>query len=270
MPYIRYNMLTNNQQNDYNKNGYVILTDLYTEEEKKLLFNAISEIENWPEEKLKWMKYYEINKTTGQKQLCRTENFIDHHEILRHLLTKKELFDILERLVGESVFIYKDKINFKYPGANGFAAHQDAPAFMAQGQSNHITVLVAIDEATVNNGCLEFVMNNKNIWQNKILLEHNQKGAIKNTENFHWKPVPLKPGDVVIFGSYLPHRSGPNLTNSARKTLYITYNPISEGNKRKQYYEDKRKYFPPDNEKEIGKDYSEGAKIYNLANPIIF
>ena len=30
-----------------------------------------------------------------------------------------------------------------------------------------------------------------------------------------------------------------------------------------------RREFPPENEREAGKDYSEGAKVYNLANPVL-
>jgi 2-aminoethylphosphonate dioxygenase len=48
----------------------------------------------------------------------------------------------------------------------------------------------------------------------------------------------------------------------------LTYNVASEGDVRKKYYEDKRKNFPPDFERESGKDYSKGGEIYNVANPI--
>lgn len=83
-----------------------------------------------------------------------------------------------------------------------------------------------------------------------------------------WTPVTLEPGDVLIFSSWLPHRSGPNRTSKSRRALYVTYNAKVDGDYREKYYEDKRKKFPPKNERELGKDYSEGAKIYNLATPI--
>jgi len=37
--------------------------------------------------------------------------------------------------------------------------------------------------------------------------------------------------------------------------LYVTYNRLSEGDHRRQYYIDKRKSFPPDCEREPGKEY---------------
>jgi 2-aminoethylphosphonate dioxygenase len=83
-----------------------------------------------------------------------------------------------------------------------------------------------------------------------------------------WTTVPLEVGDVLMFSSWLPHRSGTNRTNKSRRALYVTYNAKNEGDYREKYYVDKRQHFPPKNEREEGKDYSEGAKTYNLATPI--
>ncbi len=38
--------------------------------------------------------------------------------------------------------------------------------------------------------------------------------------------------------------------------LYITYNKLSEGDSREQYYTDKRNNYPPDIERDPDKDYS--------------
>ncbi|KAJ2902613.1 hypothetical protein GGI21_004533, partial [Coemansia aciculifera] len=58
-------------------------------------------------------------------------------------------------------------------------------------------------------------------------------------------------------------------SNVSRANLYMTYNPLAEGDKRVEYYADKREKFPPLNEREEGKDYSAGARTYNFANPIL-
>jgi len=68
-------------------------------------------------------------------------------------------------------------------------------------------------------------------------------------------PHPARPGDVAFFDSYVPHRSGPNLTAEPRRVLYVTYNRASEGDHRLRYYADKRKSYPPDCEREPGKQY---------------
>ena len=84
-----------------------------------------------------------------------------------------------------------------------------------------------------------------------------------------WVPLECKAGSIVIFGSYLAHRSGPNESSKSRRLIYLTYNSQNEGDKHDMYYEDKRKLFPPKAEREPGKDYSKGALIYNVGTPII-
>jgi len=70
-----------------------------------------------------------------------------------------------------------------------------------------------------------------------------------------WLAIEAAPGDGVFFDSFVPHRSGPNRTASQRRVLYYTYNRASEGDHLRQYYADKRSSYPPDIEREAGKDY---------------
>src|SRR4029077_5438630 len=72
-------------------------------------------------------------------------------------LYSSQLSRVLESLLGEPAALFKEKINFKLPGGAGFQSHQDAPPFTAFGQSYHVTVMVAVDPSTPENGCLEVV-----------------------------------------------------------------------------------------------------------------
>ncbi len=36
-------------------------------------------------------------------------------------------------------------------------------------------------------------------------------------DQMKWEPVPTKPGDVVFFDSFVPHRSGPNASDLKRR-----------------------------------------------------
>ena len=40
----------------------------------------------------------------------------------------------------------------------------------------------------------------------------------------------------MFFSSFAPHYSGPNLTDQPRRSLYVTYNPASDGQFRHDYY----------------------------------
>ena len=63
----------------------------------------------------------------------------------------------VSELFGEPAVLFKDKINFKLPGGDGFAAHQDAQAGWDVYAPLHITAMIAIDATTAENGSLEML-----------------------------------------------------------------------------------------------------------------
>ena len=44
----------------------------------------------------------------------------------------------------------------------------------------------------------------------------------------------LRPGDVAIFGCFMPHRSDPNTSSRWRRLLYLSYNADSDGGDRRE------------------------------------
>ena len=62
-----------------------------------------------------------------------------------------------QELFGEPAVLFKDKINFKLPGGDGFEAHQDVQAGWRRLARRHITAMVAIDETNAENGSLEML-----------------------------------------------------------------------------------------------------------------
>jgi ectoine hydroxylase-related dioxygenase (phytanoyl-CoA dioxygenase family) len=211
------------------------------------------------------MKWYE--RTAGGKQLCRVEDFVPYHAGLAQLLSNEPLCGVLALLFGERAVLFKEKINFKLPQGAGFAPHQDAPAFASFGQSYHITVMLAVDPCTPENGCLEVVEG----LHGSGLFPQAADGTLHpdwvNAQR--WRPVEMVPGDVLLFDSYLPHRSGPNRSSQPRRALYVTYNRESAGRQRDAYFAHKRHSFPPECERKPGVDYSAYAAQYNLGNPIV-
>lgn len=252
----------------WDENGYLLLKGFFTDIKKTALQDWVSDLEQRPETPGKWMKYFEPSKRKDgpQRLLCRVENFIQYHDGFDELLRGPTLLGIVSELMGEEAVLFKEKINFKLSGGSGFAAHQDAPAFVTFNQKYHITLMVGVDRATPENGCLEVVRGRH---KEGILPQAPDKTLDPAfAETLHCEPVPTEAGDVLLFDSFIPHRSGANLTQTARRALYITYNRKSEGERREDYYADKRRNFPPECERIPGKDYSSGAGIYNVGNPI--
>jgi hypothetical protein len=63
------------------------------------LHTWVDEVRSWPRETGKWMPYDEIN-AQGEKQLMRTECFVDYHDELHKLLRGQDLLSVMGQLAG--------------------------------------------------------------------------------------------------------------------------------------------------------------------------
>ena len=238
---------------DFERDGFLVKRALYDADEMADIARWTDEVASLPETPGKYMMYFEKSLLDNSTRLLnRLENFYPYHDGFKALFDGDKMRGAVSDLLGEPAVLYKDKINFKKPGGDGFKPHQDQQAGWGTYADFFITALVSIDEATVENGCLELVAG------------HHKRGLI-GTEwvplsDDDWRemgiqPYPTKPGDVVFFDSFAPHGSGPNMSGKQRRVLYVTYNRASAGDHRAQYYADKRESYPPDIERDPDKEY---------------
>jgi len=239
---------------NFKRDGFIVVRKMVSPEEITHLSRGIDEIVAWPPRAGKEMKYFEESLLkTGKKILSRFEKFTDFHEGLKELTLADKMTGRVAELLGEPAVLFKDKINFKLPGGGGFKPHQDIQPGWDEYASYFISVLVTIDDSNEQNGCLE------------LAAGHHTRGLIgrkweplegKELEGITFKKYPMKPGDAAFFDCFVPHQSEPNLTGTQRRNIYLTYNRSSEGDQREKYFSDKRKSYPPDFEREAGKEYA--------------
>lgn len=239
--------LTQKQIKHFDDHGFLVLrADEHKLVNPTSLYNWSEEVRNLPRENGKWMPYDEIT-TTGERQIMRTENFVDFHKGFEQLLRGENLTGLLAQLTRDDMLLFKDKINYKMPGGNGFQAHLDAPAYDHIGKIEHTTANLAVDAATIENGCVEVVPGS-----HKMDVKLAEGGRIDESWECSqtWVPVELAPGDLLMFGSHLAHRSAPNRSEKPRASVYATYHNKSDGKDlRAKYYVDRRENFPPDHGK---------------------
>ena len=218
----------------FDANGFVTIRQAFNASEAAQLAGWVEEVGALPPSEEKWMHHFE--RTEQGARLARTENFVSYHPQLGRVLMAGKVPALVGEALGEPVFLYKEKINYKYPGGAGYAAHQDAPAYK---QVNlHATALIAIEPATVDNGCLEFAAGRHA--EGLIGLTADGVLSKESEAELEFNPCEMAPGDVTIFSSYVPHRSSPNLSGKRRALLYLTYNAQNEGYLRDEYYRHKR------------------------------
>ena len=246
-------ILTPEQVAQFNRDGFLVVRGMYSPEETHAISEWTDEVAALPEMPGKYMMYFENSQSDGSRILCRIENFVPYHEGFSKLITARRMRLAVSELFGEEAVLFKDKINFKLPGGDGFREHQDVQAGWDDYAGIHITAMIAIDETNEANGSLEMIagMHNKG-----VLGSMWAPLTDEDTDSAEYVAVHCRPGDAVFFDSFAPHKSQPNNTNQARRVLYITYNKLSEGDSREQYYTDKRRNYPPDIERDPDKDYS--------------
>ena len=243
-------VISDDQIKDFEQNGYLILRQAFDADEMRLIEIWTQEMTALPEETGKhWVFHERSLKGDGADLISRIENIAPFHAGFEELSTV--LKHPVGQLLGEEATLFKEKINFKMSGGDGFKPHQDSQAGWDAYADFFISALVSIDEATVENGCLQMVAG------------HHQRGLFKS-----WQPLseddmvgmdfvhcPTKPGDVVLFDCFAPHASEPNMTGETRRVYYATYNRAADGYHMAQYYADKHKSFPPDIDRDPGKEY---------------
>ena len=246
-------VLSTEQIAQFQRDGYLVVRGMYSPEEISEISTWTDEVANFPEEPGKTMMYFESSRETGSRILCRIENFVPYHDGFRRLITTRRMHQSVGELLGEPAVLFKDKINFKLPGGDGFKEHQDVQAGWNEFADVHITVMVAIDETNRENGSLEIL---PGMHTRGVLGKMWAPLTDEDTGDRPYVAVHCQPGDAVFFDSFAPHRSAPNFTGTPRRVLYITYNKASAGDSRERYYAAKRKSYPPDVERDPNRDYS--------------
>ncbi len=230
-------MITNEHLAAYRRDGFVAVPGFLDPRLVERMTAWVDEVSAWPDSADAWLHHREA--TPAGDRLSRSENFVPYHEGLRELLTTGSIVEAASALLEEPAVLYKEKINYKHPGGGGYAAHQDAPAY--EFVTRHVTCLVAVDAATVANGCLSFAPGRHA--EGLIALDAHGCIAADAAASMAWQPAELEPGDALFFSSFAPHHSPPNTTDVPRRALYLTYNARSEGDHRDRYYADKREAF---------------------------
>jgi 2-aminoethylphosphonate dioxygenase len=135
-----------------------------------------------------------------------------------------------ERIFGEPVELFEDKLNLKLPGGSPYPWHQDWSCCWRAHTDELVTCFVYLDDADEVNGCLQVVPGS-----------HVGKPIhpFKSGGHFEVEPdsiprdrvtsVPLEAGDMICFDSYLLHHSDLNRSSDPRMAIIYTFNPARLG-----------------------------------------
>lgn len=143
--------------------------------------------------------------------------------------------DAVEQLLGEEVYHYHSKMILKDAKVGGaWAWHQDYGYWYQNGvlYPDLCSVMIAVDAATKENGCLEVLKGSHKLGRINHILSGEQAGAdlerveeiAKRLEHVH---VEMNPGDGLFFHSNLLHCSAANKSDKSRWAMICCYNTKS-------------------------------------------
>ncbi len=150
-------------------------------------------------------------------------------EQVKELMVDQRIGEMAAKLAGvDGIRIWHDQALFKRPFANPTAWHLDTP-FWSFADRNALSIWIALDDSTLENGCMYFVpksykqtgFENLGIGKNMgTIFEHYPELARVN-------PVatPLKAGSCTFHNGLTIHGAGPNMTNGFRRAMTCAYMP---------------------------------------------
>jgi phytanoyl-CoA hydroxylase len=149
--------------------------------------------------------------------------------IFEELLGAESLIHgIIRELISDEPVLYQSLALVKPPKIGATKPwHQDNAYFSVTPLESVCGVWIAIDEATVQNGCMHMLRG-----QHKAgAFQHEHKRDceinVRKLDLSTLCPVPLKPGGALFFSGMIPHETPPNRSDSRRRALQFHYRGAS-------------------------------------------
>lgn len=149
--------------------------------------------------------------------------------VLRDMLAHPVITDTLTQIIGPNVKCMQSMFFVKHAGRPGQAWHQDE-TFIPTRDRSMTGVWIALDKASVDNGCLWVIPGSHKrgvIWPTRA---HTSTEFDHTEESFGYPyaeegaiPVELEPGSILFFDGYLLHKSNKNVTENNSRRSYVCH-----------------------------------------------
>lgn len=221
--------LTQEDVEAYNKDGYLVVKNVlapYEVAETHRVIQAIIE-EQRPlgdnATKLEW----EPELVNGQRVPRRIYRPVEQHEVFYRTAVSDKILDRVESLVGPDIQLHTSKLNMKLAKVGSIVDwHQDL-AFLPHTNTDLVVLLIYLDDATMENGCLQVIPG----VHHGDLMDHSKEGIFvgRITEPIPRADLPAPvaceapAGSMILMHYMTPHRSLPNRSERPRQTLIYEY-----------------------------------------------
>ena len=229
--------LTTEQIESYRSSGFLVVENFLSEDEldhwRKTVTKAVKERGGIkiPGKEIKIGEDDGINEDADYfgKVFDQLINLWQTDKGAREIMLDERLGKMAAQLAGvDGIRIWHDQALIKRPWANPTAWHLDTP-FWSFSDRNAISIWVALDNATLENGCLFFIPgSHKQTNFDKITIGRNMDGIfdvypqLKNTMPI---AAPMKAGSCSFHNGLTVHGANANMTSGFRRAMTCAYMP---------------------------------------------
>jgi ectoine hydroxylase-related dioxygenase (phytanoyl-CoA dioxygenase family) len=193
----------------------------------------IDDIQSWGESFLAELPapqraWYVDGGVTARTVLRKLDNPHHHRAAVRELARTPALVEQVEAIIGRGVSVYFSQIFFKPPEGGGpKPAHQDNFYFGPNDEDGVVTAWVALDDATLENGCLYFGegTNRGPVYAHVAPVDepYNLQLPAEILARQPMTPAPVRRGGVSFHHGNTFHQSAANLSSSWRRACALHY-----------------------------------------------
>lgn len=214
--------VTPEQKRQFDEQGFFILRGAFSAEELDLVESAIDPLEQEHERLLRTNGT--SNAISAADAITFTGHIVKKSAILRAFAAHPAIADVCRDLIGPDVRLYWDQSVYKKSGKpQEFPWHQDNGYTFVEPQQ-YLTFWIPLVDVDVENGCPWIApglhkLGTLEHWSTPIGLK-----CLDDSDTA--VPAPAARGDVIVFSSLAPHRTGPNLREgTVRKAYILQYAP---------------------------------------------
>ena len=220
-------MLTQEQIDFYNENGYLGVENVLSAEEVADLQRTTDEFVEKSREVTDHTDVFDLEPghTPANPRVRRIKNPVLHHIVYEQTLRHDRILDIVDQLIGPGVSHNGHKLNMKYPEfGSPVEWHQDW-AFYPYTNDDLLAVGVAIDDMSLENGCLMVIPGS----HKGPTYDHHQDGVFVGAvtdpdfSSDNAVPVQVRAGGISIHHVRTLHGSAPNNSSKPRRLLLLQY-----------------------------------------------
>ncbi len=195
--------------------------------------NLIDDIQAWGESFLaklpqRQRAWYVDGGVKARTVLRKLDNPHQHRALVRDLARTPALVERVEAIIGRGVSLYFSQVFFKPPEGGGpKPAHQDNFYFGPNDEEGVVTAWVALDDATLENGCLYFGegTNRGPVYAHEAPADEpfNLQLPAQLLARQPMTPAPVRRGGVSFHHGNTFHQSAPNLSPHWRRACALHY-----------------------------------------------